>query len=237
MRPYTLLTLVDRAREAIDAENQGNITLTTWKAWISMMYGRLHALVASTGYRYYETIQTITTDGVNSLFTLPADHFMAGTVVRVVSETDRRRLRRASAQETAYFPQGASAPIGSEASRWAMIGQSIYLGPQKPPAGQTYEHRYVPQPADLTAGADGLSVDVVSPDGEALIVYGAAVKGLLKQDKDPRFQRDEYKEAYDNLLAWAQQRAQLEGHRLDNAPPGNLMGREEGDWNDRTGSW
>lgn len=236
MKTYTLITLVDRAKEAIDAENQGNISLTTWKAWISMLYGRLHALVASTGYRYYETVQTVVTDGLTTNYALPADHFMAGTVVRVVTEQDRRRLRRAAAQETAYMPQGTGAPLGSEATCWAMVGQNLYLGPVRPPAGQVYEHRYVPQPADLTASADNTPVDVVTPDGEAFIIYGAAVKGLLKQDKDPRFQRDEYQEAYQNVLTWAQQRAQYEGHTLGQ-PREGMVERDPADWIDRHGEF
>lgn len=237
MRVITLGTLVARAQEAIDAENQGNITPTTWKAWLSQAYGRLHSLVASTGYRYFESVHTVTTDGVNTNFTLPTDHYMSATVVRVVNATDRRRLIRASAQEMAIMPQGSTAPTGSEASRWALVGQQIYLGPQKPPAGQIYEHRYVPQPADLTGGADELEVDVVTADAETFLIYSAAAKGLRKQDKDPNLVKDEIVEAYVKIEEWAQRRALHEGHRIEDSARAPSSWRDEADWTDRHGSW
>jgi hypothetical protein len=240
VRLITLGTLVTRAKELIDAENQGNITDTTWKAWISRMYGRLHHVVASTGYRYFESVQTINADGLNTFFSLPADHYASGTIIRLVSEDDRRRLTRASAQETAYMPQGTAARLGSEATRWAHVAQQVFLSP-KPPAGQVYEHRYIPQPADLTAGDDALDVDVINSDGESMILEGAAVKGLLKQDKDPRFHRDEYAEALKGVLDWAQQRSFFEKHTVDNDPAERgTMGlgfRDAADWTDRHGGF
>lgn len=234
MRQFRLDVLVQRAKEAIDAENQRSITDQTWRSWIGTANGTLHGIVASTGYRYFESVQTIVTDGLNSLFALSADHYMSGTVVRVVTEQDRRRLIRASAQETALMPRGAGAQVGSEASRWAQIGQSIYLGPYRPPAGQTYEHIYVPQPLDLTDAVDATLVDVVTSDGEAFIINAAAVKGLLKQDKDPRLHRDERDEARANLEAWASTRALLERHVLQGGD--DFYGsRDPAEYTDRTG--
>jgi hypothetical protein len=217
MRQFLLQTLIDRARESIDAENQGAITTTTWQAFLSQMYGKLHAIVAGSGYRYFETAQTVITDGLTPFYALPADHLSSTTVVRVVTPTDRRRLRRVSAQQMARMVH-TGPPFSSEASVWGLVGQTLFLGGGMPPAAQTYEHRYIPQAADLTAANPAATqVDVVTAEGEAFLIYGAAVKGLLKMDKDVRFHRDERDAAEVTLREWANLRALHEGHLLQTA--------------------
>lgn len=235
-RLYELSTLVSRAQELADVENQGNITPATWQAWIGQLHGRLHGIVASTGYRYFEAVQTITTDG-NSFYSLPADHFMSGTVTRVVSHEDRRPLRRLSAQRTALVPQAAAAPSSGEACNWALVGQQIILCMGKPPAGQTYEHRYIPQPADLTTALGTTQVDVVTPDGESFVLHGVAVKALVKMRMNPSFHLDERNVAEGNLREWAALRSLHEGHITESQSLEQDGFWDPADYRDRSGAW
>lgn len=234
MRTFTVGELVSMAQVLIDAENQGNISAANWKVWLSSVYARLHGIVAETGFRYFETAATINTDGIASTFTLPADHFATTTVVRVVSADDRRPLRRLPAQLQVQMVTASGASAGSEACAYTLIAQDLWLGPLKPPSGQVYEHRYIPNAPSLGAAADSVVVDVATPDGESFVAHGMAVIGCMKQRMDPRDHARERDQAEARVAAWAAVRAFHDRHRqVTSGEAGGLY--ETGDYQDRSG--
>lgn len=234
MRLFQVADLILAAKEAIDAENQGNIPDLLWQKWLSSVNGRLHGIVAKSGFRYFETPQTINTDGIASTFALPADHLSTTTVVRVVAPDDRRPLRRLPAQIQAQMVTASGAAAGSEATFYAQIAQELWLGPQKPPVGQVYEHRYIPNAPDLRTVVTTTPVDVVTPDGESFIIAGMAVAGLMKQRMDPRDQVRERNEAEARLREWANLRALHDQHRSVSGMDASGWA-ETGDYTDRSG--
>lgn len=228
-RLSTVGALVLAAQEDSDTEGQ---TFLPWKKWLSRAYARLWTEVAKTGYRYFETAATVTTDGSASSFALPSDHFASTTVTRVVAPDDRRPLRRAGAQQqvTWVHQAGAGIGVGSEAYRWCHIGTDLWLGPQKPPAGQVYEHRYIPQPTDLSAAADGASVDLVTPDGETFVISAMMTMAIIRMRMDPRDARGERDAAEARVRDYASMRSLHEGHRfhVDDEDGGNIP--DPADW-------
>jgi hypothetical protein len=68
-------------------------------------------------------------------------------------------------------------------SRWELVDDTIHLYPT-PPSNQLYELRYVPQPPDLSTFADSDVIDVVTPDGDAFLVWGTVVMAL--SEVEPR---------------------------------------------------
>lgn len=225
MKIFQVGDLVLAAQELIDAESQLNIPATIWKKWLSSANGRLHGIVAEAGYRYFESSMNINTDGIASLFAIPEDHLSTTTVVRVVAPDDRRPLRRLPAQLQAQMVIASGAAAGSEATAYAQIAQEIWLGPQKPPVGQVYEHRYIPNAPDLRTAADAVEVDVVTPDGESYLLHAMAVNGCIRQRRDPRDHVRERNEAEERLRKWSNLRAMHDRHR-------HVAGMEASGWSD-----
>ncbi len=179
-RRYTLLELVTRAQRRCDREGDDTISTPEWKALISEQYGDLYSVVAEAGLRYFETTNTITTTGVAS-YDEPVDHLGTVSVCRVINTAGARRdLKEIMAQERSYWTG-----MTGEATRYALVDDQIYLYPT-PPAGQTYEMLYIPQPPDLSLYADTDVIDVVTPDGEAFLLWGVAALVAAKTQDDDR---------------------------------------------------
>jgi len=150
--------------------------------------------VASTSF-----VATNMTGGGGS-YLIPRDHLSTVSVSYVVSATSGqiRPLRELMAPERHLF----SASSGGEAVAYEFIDQYIHLWPI-PPVGQTYRHRYIRQPVDLSAAPDATVVDVVTPDGEEFILWGAAVMALAKEESDTQVAMIERDSALDRLKWWA----------------------------------
>jgi hypothetical protein len=103
------------------------------------------------------------------------------------------------AQET-YTQSGPSG--GERAYAYALVGANLVLYPS-PPAGQTYQHHYVPQPADLSAASGSTNVDVVTPKGEDMVIWGVAVMARAKQDLPAVLHQAKYEEARRHVEEWA----------------------------------
>lgn len=121
---------------------------------------------------------------------------------------------------------------GTEASAYEIKGAVLYLYPF-PPAGQTYIHRYIPQPTDLSSAADLVMVDVVCPEGEELLVWYAAVRALHKEESDTQVAERQLMMAQEAFEEWATLRF-LEEPRRRMAPSnygGDYYGvYDPGDW-------
>jgi hypothetical protein len=222
MRNVTLATLITRCQQRADLENDGHIAAGEWKALVSEMYGELQLLVAETGMRYFETEATITANGSAS-YALPSDH-LATIGVDYVQDAagTRRTLQEIMVQER-------SAVLGrtGEAFMFAIVGQTLELYPR--PSGGTYKHLYIPQPPDLAGASDSADVDVVTPDGEAFLIWGVAVKALAKSESDVRLAMAEREAARERLRNWAQLRSFVTPRRRVGGDD-DAIHRDPADW-------
>lgn len=165
-----------RCQRRADLENNSHIVNDEWAALISEQYGELWSIASSTGLRYFETTFLITTDGSLS-YQEPVSHFETVGVDHIIDTVGRRReLSEAQSQDISRL-RG----LTGDAYKYAHIDDQIWLYPT-PPAGQTYEMLYVPQPTDLSGYADSDIVDLSTPDGEAFLIWGVAVKALAKSE-------------------------------------------------------
>lgn len=173
---------------------------------ISSAFARLYATIASTGMQHYQTTTNLTTQST----ALPADFLSLVGVDYVVSATtgERRALRPLMVQERNLY-RGTGT---SESLRYAIEGVNIVLYPA-PVSGQTYVLTYIPQPTDLSASADGTSVDVVTPDGEEAVIWGAAALALAKEESDTSVARQERELALERVREWAIERMLTEPRR------------------------
>lgn len=226
-RLLTMSTIVTRCQQRADLEGENHISASEWKSLVSEQYGHLYSLVAGAGLRHFESTATITADGDHD-YALPADHLSTIAIARILGGTPPKYgydLREAMAQE-----QSALSGTTGESRWYSVIGDDVFLYPA-PPVGQTYQLRYVPQAADLSSAADGDSVDVITPDGEAFLIYGVAVKALAKSESDPRLALAERDAAAERLLEWATLRALHQPRRrIVDESSFDLTSYDEGDW-------
>lgn len=189
-------------------EGQESISTAEWKAMISTSYAELYSLVAETGMRYFEATETITSTGAASYAAPAAMMSTVGVDYIVNSTTDERRsLFEIMPQERNIY-RGLS----GEAVAYELAGTSLYLHP-KPPTGQVYKWIYVPQPTDYSSSADGTSIDVVTPDGEAFLIWAVAVQAKEKDGTDSSVARAERELARERVLQWATLRAMHDARR------------------------
>lgn len=190
-------TLVERCQRRADKENDDHISESEWKALISEQYGDLFSVVAGTGMRYFESTSTITADGSAS-YDEPED-VLSVTAVRYVVNTstnEQRDLQEIMAQETSDW-----SGLTGEAQVWAHVDDQIHLFPK--PSSGSYIVSYIPQAPDLSEYGDADVVDVVTPDGEAFLIWGVAVKALAKSQHDVSVAMAEREAARVRLTEWA----------------------------------
>jgi hypothetical protein len=204
-RSFALSVLITRCKQRADLENSTHITDAEWIALISEQYGDLFSVVASSGLRYFESRTTLTTTGAATV-TVPSAHYATVRFDWLVNGTttgERRELEELMSPEE---PDWAGRS-GSNARAFAISNDLIYLYPT-PPAGQSYELTYIPQPATYDgATSPATLIDLVTPDGEAFLIYGVAVKALAKSESDVRLAMAEREAARQRLLEWATLRA------------------------------
>jgi hypothetical protein len=200
-RRIAMSTVVLRCQQRSAMEGDDSIDPTEWKALISERYGDLYSIVAGSGMRYFEYVKSYTTTGASSLAE-PVDHLATvDTIEYVDSAGRRRRLRQIAPPERARW-----AGTTGDAMRWELVDDTIYLYPT-PPANQIYELRYIPQPPDLSTFADSDVIDVVTPDGDAFLVWGVVVMALSKSNRDVTVAMKREDEARARLTEWAAMRA------------------------------
>lgn len=232
-RRFTVLQLETRVRTVTDSDNDGHVTSAFIRQELSTAYGTLWGTVSETGYRYFETLEALVTDGSDALDE-PSLHFSTVGLDRVLSDGTRYELQEIMIQERNLVRTTSRA----DGAYWfAFIDDQIKLFPT-PPAGQTYELLYIPQSPDLTAAVDADVVDVVTPDGEAFLIHQVAAIVKMRQDKDPSFHlglagsTEREGTAMARLSRWATMRSLTQPRRNITSPVGVY---EEGDYLDRRG--
>lgn len=184
--------LVLRCQRRADLEGDESISRPEWKSLISEQYGHVYSRVVQSGMRYFEATSTITASGA-SAYPLPDDHDATIGVDRVLDSSGRTvQLDELMVQERNAF-SGSS----GEAAAYSVVGLNLVLYPN--PLSGSYVLTYVPQSPDLSSLADTETVDVVTADGEAFLIYGVAVKAVAKRKEDPRLliaERDQAEERF-----------------------------------------
>lgn len=200
-----MIDIITRGRQRCDQENRDVLSAAEWKANFSTCWGEFYSILVESGLRYFESEDTITTTASTSTYALPSDHLTTIGVDRLVNSTTGQRyeLKQLMAQSrNAYTSLGGA----SESWAWAMVGSNIKLYPT-PPAGQTYYHVYVPQPTDYSSSDDSVVIDVVTPDGEAFLIYSLAAYGAMKEESDASLFQQEREAARARVQNWATLRA------------------------------
>lgn len=204
-RSFALSVLVTRCQQRSDLENSTHITTAEWNVLISEQYGDLFSVVASSGLRYFESRTTLTTTGAATV-SVPTAHYATIRLDWLVNGTttgERRELEELMSPEE----PGWSGRTGSNARAFAISDALVYLYPT-PPSGQAYELTYIPQPTTYDVASTGAELlDLVTPDGEAFLIYGVMVKALAKSETDVRLAMAEREAARARLLEWATLRA------------------------------
>jgi hypothetical protein len=176
-RQLLMSDLVLRCQRRSDMEFGSPISTPEWKALISEQYGQLYSTVVKAGMRYFESNQTITANGATS-YALPSDHDETIGVDRTLDSSGRKvQLGELMVQE-----RNAWSGQTGDAVAYSLVGQTLVLFPR--PTSGTYTHVYVPQSPDLSSLSDTSTVDVVTADGEAFLIWGVAVKALAKTESD-----------------------------------------------------
>jgi hypothetical protein len=224
-RTVTLGTLVSRCQARADKEGDSHVPSTEWKALISEIYGQLHSLVTECGARCFESEQTVVANGAAN-YALNSDHLSTVGVDFVLDAAGRRRplTKAEQAERTFYIGQTGEAYV------YEVIGTNLVLYPK--PSSGSYIHTYTPQPTDLSAAADGTSVDVLTIDGESFLVWGASSIAKHKSDDDQRRAMLEFDKARERLVVWAFNRAaqfsprrQIVAEDIEIADPSDWMWR------------
>jgi hypothetical protein len=196
-----------RCQRRADLENDDHIDHEEWLELIDEAYGELFSIVAGTGLRYFERIASLVTVGTHVLD--EPSSVMSTVGLWYVAPTGKKtRLTPIMPHELA----AVSGQQGPHATKYELVDGFIYLFPT-PPAGQTYELRYVPQPPDLSGYAPEQCVDVVLADGLSFIVWAVAVKAKAKTERDDRRAAFERDAAAAKVLEWATYRAITEAPR------------------------
>lgn len=201
-RNFTVLQLIDRAKNRMDMANSDALTDAEWKENLSSVYGELYEEVADSGMRYFETEATITADGSAS-YALPSDHLSTIAIDGEVSPGGRRfPVVEQMVQERNGY-QGALS--SGQAKEFAIVGSTLKLYPV--PASGSYYHTYIPQAADLSSAQDTDVVDVITPSGEKFVVYGLVILARIKEQDDMRADLQQQQMALTKLRKWVVQRS------------------------------
>lgn len=221
-RLFTTSALVTKIKQRTDLENQENISDSEWKSMLSTAYAELYSLVAETGLRYFETTYAIASTGAVS-YTEPQTHLATVGIDYVASSGERHALYELMPQERNRF----SGQTG-KAVAFAIVDDQIFLYP-KPPSGQNYELVYVPQPPDIGTFADGDYIDVVTPDGEAFLIWNVTVQALAKEEADVSLARAERELHRERVTEWAIMRS-LYGARRRQVDDSDESAYDAGDY-------
>lgn len=190
-----------RCQRRADMESNSLIGNGEWKALISEQYGDLYSVVASAGLRYFETTYAFTTTGA-AFIAEPIDMLATVGVDYIANASGQRdSLSELMTTERQYL-----AGLTGTAQAYSLVDDRLMLYPV-PPAGQQYEWLYIAQSPDLTTLADIDCVDLVTPDGEAFLMWGVTVKALAKSESDVQLALAERESARVRLCDWATLRA------------------------------
>jgi hypothetical protein len=177
-RTYTIAQLITRTRAEADVTG-ADVFLTDaeLQTFLDVAYAELVDLLARASIHQFETSTTITTDGTNDSFAVPADHY------KTLAIDYRYATDRYSKVEPLMFEErnDYSLGINGSARGYRLVGSNIVFYP-KPPSGQVYRHIYIPAPANISAVVTSTAVDGVAGWEEYIVVHAA--KTIKQKQED-----------------------------------------------------
>lgn len=200
--------LLARSKKRADKKTDDHILDPEWRSIMNEVYGAdVFSVVAGTGYRYFEKSASLVTTGA-AYVSEPGDHLSTVRLDYIEPGGRHLELDLLNVED-----EGVRSGMSSGADRaygYTAVDDRIYLYPT-PPTGQTYELRYVFQPPDLGTFDDDMCVDVVTPDGEACLVWGTAAiaQGIAKQGVELALKQHEKHRT--RLMEWAAERSMNQG--------------------------
>lgn len=194
-RSVTIANLITRAKYRADAENASHVSDAEWQVYISEAYAELHAIVAETGNRQFESEDSITATGAAS-YNLPAGYLATLNVEFVADSAGTRR------ELTQLMPQERHLYAGKtgEACAYELTSTTIVLWPK--PSSGSYKHLYIPQPTDYSTGVTSTEVDTLNIFGEKFITWTAAKMALQKAEMSVQLAMVEIEKAKSGVLDW-----------------------------------
>ncbi len=202
-RLITMGDLITRCKARADKSSDDHVT--EWRSLISEVYAAdVFSVVADTGFRYFETIASLVTTGADYV-SEPTNHLSTVRLDYIDASTGRRNgeLKPLNVDQEGKRIATSGA---DRAYEYAAVDDRIYLYPP-PPTGQTYELLYIPQPPDLNAFADDQCVDVVTPDGEACLIWGFAAIAKAKAVQGLEYYELRAERHRKRLMEWAAERS------------------------------
>ena len=174
----TLAELMTAVRERAGMENSTFISDTELKGYINSGLFELYGLLTTEFEDYNLSFGTVTTDGTNERFSLPADFFkVRGVDIDLGSSCYRPIL-----PFTLIERGGPAALISDTDYRYKIVGSQIWFSP-KPANGKVFRLIYTPRFTALSANSD--TADGYSGWLEYVLVY-ATRKCLVKEESDVR---------------------------------------------------
>lgn len=168
----TLLTLRTMARRRADMENSSFVTDAELTEYLNSSIKRLYDLLVMANEDYYTISDTITTDGTNKEFSLPADFYKIRGIDYTVSGNIRSMKPFPFNERNEY--QNNTTEI-----RYKLRKDKIRFEPT--PSAQSMTLWYVPAFTNLSA--DGDTFDGVN-GWEELVAIDAAIKCKRKEESD-----------------------------------------------------
>jgi hypothetical protein len=195
-------TLVLRAQQLADMEEDPSIGTTEWNALLSEAYAEAYEAIAAEGTRYFESTHTFTTDGTNAL-PEQLDQLSVVDQLELVLDASMGRCRRLKP----ITPQQRAALSGRSGSPlfYDLVDRKYSIYPS-PPSGQKLTLRYIGQAPDLTNYSGTTPVDCYCAAGQKFIVYAAAAAAVQKSKNDASALLTEREVQRKQLVEWSSDR-------------------------------
>lgn len=182
----TLTALQTAVRQRADMEGSTFVSDAELQSYINQSgYELYDLLVESYGDDYFiASPATITTDGVNSTFALPATFYkLKGVDLQLSASSDSwiPLVQFTFPERNVNQFQNVQGYYGRSNLRYRLHGDNLWLTPL-PAGGQTLRVWFIPRWTELSAGSSTL--EGVSGWTEYVIV-DAAIKCLQKEESDP----------------------------------------------------
>lgn len=192
-------------------EGSGFVKDPELKSYLSTAWAEHYSYLVQSGGRYFEKTQTIASadlqtagdnsDSGGSYVEIPDDYLSTIGVDRKEGE-HWYELEESMTQERNLMSWADL----SRAGWWATINERLYLYPA-PSSGQTYRHVYIPQPQQLDSVDDTVKLNVVTPDGEAFLIWSVVADVLAKEESDTGHAVTHRERARERVQEWASLRA------------------------------
>ena len=212
-RLIDMSALVLRSKQRADKvgdDHIGGSDTSEWNRLISEVWGAdVFSVVAGTGLRYFETTADLVSDSdayldepTNCLSVIRLNYVGTGGIESELDEVN--------AYEESFFK--TSTQTANPSRYFALVDNRIYLYPP-PASGKTYRLTYIPQAPDVSGYASDACVDVVTPDGEACLIWGVAALARAKASQDASFHMQQSEKYRERLIGWAAERVMAQPRR------------------------